>query len=58
MSDTLRELTVAKGEDGESPLVEVHTAHGHHVPKVISVIMQIYRSADPFKMLFGGTEGW
>ena len=54
LSETLRELTVAKGEDGESPLVDVRTVTMYL--KVISEIMQIYRSADPSKMLFGGTD--
>ena len=54
LSETLRELTVAKGEDGESPLVDVRTVTMYL--KVISEIMQIYRSADPSKMLFSGTD--
>lgn len=54
LSETLRDLTVTRGEDGESPLVDVRTVTMYL--KVTSEIMQIYRSADPSKMLFGGQE--
>ena len=55
MGETLRDLAVTKGGEGENPLVDVRTVAMYL--KVTSEIMQIYRSADPTKMLFGGTEG-
>ena len=54
LSETLKDLTVTRGEENENPLVDVRTVTMYL--KVISEIMQVYRSADPSKMLFGGTE--
>lgn len=54
LSETLKDLTVTRGEESENPLVDVRTVTMYL--KVISEIMQVYRSADPSKMLFGGAE--
>ena len=54
LSETLKDLTVTRGEENENPLVDVRTVTMYL--KVISEIMQVYRSADPSKMLFGGAE--
>ena len=52
LSETLKELMVTKGGENENPLVDVRTVTMYL--KVTAEIMQVYRSADPSKMLFGG----
>ena len=52
LSETLKELMVTKGGESENPLVDVCTVTMYL--KVTVEIMQVYRSADPSKMLFGG----
>ena len=53
LADTLQELVSGRGEDG-LPLVDVRTVTVYL--KVISEIMQIYKTADPTKMLFADVE--
>lgn len=53
LADTLQELVSGRGEDGQ-PLVDVRTVTVYL--KVISEIMQIYRTADLSKMLFADLE--
>lgn len=53
LADTLQELVSGRGEDG-LPLVDVRTVTVYL--KVISEIMQIYKTADLTKMLFADLE--
>jgi len=53
LADTLQELVSGRGEDG-LPLVDVRTVTVYL--KVISEIMQIYKTADLSKMLFADLE--
>ena len=53
LADTLQELVSGRSEDGQ-PLVDVRTVTVYL--KVISEIMQIYRTADLSKMLFADLE--
>ncbi len=53
LADTLQELVSGRGEDG-LPLVDVRTVTVYL--KVISEIMQIYKTADLSKMLFAELE--
>jgi len=53
LADTLQELVSGRGEDG-LPLVDVRTVTVYL--KVISEIMQIYKTADISKMLFADLE--
>ena len=53
LSENLREVVVSRAED-DSPLIDVRTA-GVYL-KVVSELMQVYRTADPSKMLFNTSE--
>lgn len=53
LSENLREVVVSRAED-DSPLIDVRTAAVYL--KVVSELMQVYRTADPSKMLFSTTE--
>jgi hypothetical protein len=53
LSENLREVVVSRAED-DSPLIDVRTAAVYL--KVVSELMQVYRTADPSKMLFNTTE--
>lgn len=53
LADTLQELVSGRGEDG-LPLVDVRTVTVYL--KVISEIMQIYKTADLTKMLFSDLD--
>lgn len=53
LSENLREVVVSRAED-DSPLIDVRTAAVYL--KVVSELMQVYRTADPAKMLFNTTE--
>jgi hypothetical protein len=53
LADTLQELVSGRGEDG-LPLVDVRTVTVYL--KVISEIMQIYKTADLSKMLFADLD--
>ena len=52
LSETLKDLMVTKGGEDENPLVDVRAVTMYL--KVTAEIMQVYRSADPSRMLFGG----
>jgi len=49
LAETLQEMVVSRGEDG-LPLIDVRTVTVYL--KVVSEIMQIYKTADVSKMLF------
>lgn len=53
LAETLREVVVTRGEDG-MPLIDVRTVTVYL--KVISETIQVYKSADPSKMLFAPSE--
>jgi len=53
LADTLQELVSGRGEDG-LPLVDVRTVTVYL--KVISEVMQIYKTADLTKMLFADLD--
>ena len=53
LAETLREVVVTRGEDG-MPLIDVRTVTVYL--KVISETIQVYKSADPSKMLFASSE--
>lgn len=52
LGETLREVVVSRSDDGQ-PLIDVRTVTIYL--KVVSETLQIYKSADPTKMLFFGT---
>ena len=53
LSETLREVIISRDDDG-NPLIDVRTVSVYL--KVISEIMQVYKSADTTRMLFSNTE--
>ena len=53
LADTLQELVVSRADDG-TPLIDVRTVTVYL--KVVSEIMQIYKTADMSKMLFADLD--
>ena len=53
LADTLQELVVSRADDG-TPLIDVRTVTVYL--KVVSEIMQIYKTADMTKMLFADLD--
>lgn len=52
LSEVLREVVCTRGED-DTPLVDVRAASLYL--KVVSEVMQVYRTTEPSKLLFGST---